>query len=270
MTKQASPPVPRVDVGADTISIKALVARAQVVGTMTPLTPLYTSNVAFKDETDAFVAAGVALSASETKVANLEAALTQARGDRDTAHTTCKSCHAVVATQVEKNSATPAALQSYGFLYQEIVKLGAVLPTGILWSYDHATSLLQIHVQYAGKARACLVEISPDPVTATSYRRLDGHGVKRSLTGYAPGTYWVHAATSLACGRPQRLVRAGGRRHQVIAASVPRASPPGAARGFSTWRAPAAPPARRGRRRSPWGGRTRPCGRTRRRGGRCR
>ena len=194
-------PTPRVNVGADNANDKALTNRAQVVSTMATQTSLYQSNVAFKAEVDAYVASGVALTAMDTKVANIEATLTQARGDRDTARTTCKNCYAVVASQVEKNSPTPAALQSYGFELQTVVKQGAVLPTGIVWTFDHPTSLLHIHVEYAGKARPCLVEISPDPIGATTYRRLDGHGVKRAVPGLGPGTYWVHAATSSADGR---------------------------------------------------------------------
>jgi hypothetical protein len=108
----------------------------------------------------------------------------------------------VVVSQVEKNSPTPAVLQSYGFLSLEVVKLGAVVPTGIAWSFDHATGLLHIHVQYATKGRhTCIVEISPDPIGPTTYHRLDGHGVKRAVPGYGTGTYWVHAATSIADGR---------------------------------------------------------------------
>ena len=185
-----------------TVNTAALVARAQLVGTMATTTALYQANVAFKNEVDAFVAAGVSLQTADTKVSNLEAALTQARGDRDTTRQTCKNCYDVVVSQVEKNSPTPAALQSYGFLHQEVVKLGAVIPSGILWTFDHKTGLLNLHVQYAGKGpRQCVIEISPDPIGAATYRRLDGHGVKRAVPGLAAGTYWVHAATSSADGR---------------------------------------------------------------------
>ena len=42
----------------------------------------------------------------------------------------------------------------------------------------------------------CVIAISPDPISATSYVELQGYGRKRSLTGYAPGTYWVRACTT--------------------------------------------------------------------------
>ena len=117
--KQRGNPTPRADVGADTVNDKAIITGPQVVGTMATQTPLYLSSGAFKSEVDAYVAAGIALSTADTKVTNIEAALAQARGDRDTTRTTCKNCYAVVVSQVEKNSPTPAALQSYGFQYLE-------------------------------------------------------------------------------------------------------------------------------------------------------
>ncbi len=202
MTKKLSNPTPRADVSANTVNNQSLIVRAQVVGTMAPLTALYTSDGAFKAEVDAFVAAGLALEAADEKVTNIAATLTQARGDRDTARTTCKNCHAVVVRQVEKNSATGAVLQSFGFNQLEIVKeSGPVMPEGITWSFDHETGSLHLHVEYTGRPRETVVEISPDPVGPSTWRRIEGHGVKRTVPGYGPGTYWVHAANSLADGR---------------------------------------------------------------------
>lgn len=64
MTKKLSNPTPRADVSANTVNNQSLIVRAQVVGTMAPLTALYTSDGAFKAEVDAFVAAGLALEAA--------------------------------------------------------------------------------------------------------------------------------------------------------------------------------------------------------------
>ena len=192
---------PRADIGADTKSNAALASRAVVVGEMAPLTPLYLSNAAFKVAVDEYVASGVGLTAADTKVTNLEAELTQARGDRDVARTACRDCHAVCVAQVEKYSPTAADLVKYGFAQLEIVKAGSVMPNGILWKLDHHTGLMELHVKFPGKARHCIVEISPDPVGPTTWHRLDGHGATRTLTGFAPGTYWARAATSLADGR---------------------------------------------------------------------
>jgi hypothetical protein len=60
-----------------------------------------------------------------------------------------------------------------------------------------------LHVKFPGGARKCIVEISPDPIGPATWHRLDGHGATRAVTGFPPGTYWVHAATSLADGRSE-------------------------------------------------------------------
>jgi hypothetical protein len=44
----------------------------------------------------------------------------------------------------------------------------------------------------------CVIEISPDPVTPTSWLRLAGTGVRRTLSGYAEGTWWIRAAPTVA------------------------------------------------------------------------
>jgi hypothetical protein len=194
---------PRVDVGADSKNNASLSARAKVVGEMATTTPLYQGNIVFKAAVDDFVVSGITLASSDTKVLNLEAALVQGRADRDVARTNCRDCHAVCVAQVEKNSPTGADLVKYGFAQLEVVKAGSVLPTAILWKLDHATGLMLLHVKFPGRARKCIVEISPDPIGPTTWHRLDGHGATRTVTGFPPGTYWAHAATSLSDGRSE-------------------------------------------------------------------
>jgi len=192
---------PRADIGADTKSNASLANRAKVVGEMATTTPLYQSNTVFKAAVDDFVAAGITLAGSDGKVLNLEAALVQARADRDVARTDCRDCHAVCVAQVEKNSPTGADLVKYGFAQLEIIKVGSVMPISILWKLDHNTGLMLLHVKFPGRARKCVVEISPDPIGPATWHRLDGHGATRTVTGFPPGTYWAHAATSLSDGR---------------------------------------------------------------------
>ncbi len=45
---------------------------------------------------------------------------------------------------------------------------------------------------------ACEIELRPDPVTATSWKRLVGHGLVREVPSLASGTWWFHAATARA------------------------------------------------------------------------
>ena len=195
--------VARVAIGPDVATDQALVDRGGVVGTMAILTAFYLSNAAFKSTIDDFVTSTKTLATSQTKVTTLEAQLTQARGDRDQAHIAADGAHGAAVKAVEKASVTPADVQSYGFLSLDIVKTGLVLPVGILATYNHTTKTIDVRVKYPPgiHGKRCILEISADPVGPSTYRRLDGDGMRRSLAGYAPGTYWIHAATSSSAGR---------------------------------------------------------------------
>jgi hypothetical protein len=195
--------VARVSIGPDVATNAALIERGGKVGTLAPTTAQYQNNAAFKATIDDFVTSTKTLDASQTKVSNLEAQLAQARADRDQAQLAAEDAHGAAAKAVEKVSVTPADVQSYGFASLDVVKTGLVLPVGILASYNHTTKMIDVRVKYPPgvHGKRCILEISPDPVGPTTYRRLDGDGLRRALTGFAPGTYWLHAATSAAGGR---------------------------------------------------------------------
>jgi hypothetical protein len=193
---------PRVSIGADTAFATGLIDRAKTVGGMSPLTPLYKTNATFKGVLDDFVASGAAFAVAEQKVSDLDAQLAQARNDRDLAKKACQDCHGAAVKQVEKHSTTAADVTSYGFIFLDVQPQGMVLPSGVLAKYDHAKGLLKLHVKYAVKGdHKCVIEISPDPVSPASWSRLEGNGVRRALAGYAAGTWWIRAATSVAADR---------------------------------------------------------------------
>lgn len=68
-------------------------------------------------------------------------------------------------------------------------------PVEVNARFDITTGLIHIHVKKAPGMRNCLVEISSDPADPRSWLRLPGIGAIHTLRGYAPGTYWVRAAS---------------------------------------------------------------------------
>jgi outer membrane murein-binding lipoprotein Lpp len=203
MSKPKKALISRVSIGPDVATQQTLIERGGKVGTLAPNTAQYQSNPGFKTTIDEFVTSTQKLDASQTKVSNLEAQLAQARADRDQAQLDAEDAHGAAAKAVEKVSVTPADVQSYGFASLDVVKTGLILPVGILASYNHTTKTIHVHVKYpAGiHGKRCILEISPDPAGPTTYHRVDGDGIRRALTGFMPGTYWLHAATSAAGGR---------------------------------------------------------------------
>jgi hypothetical protein len=72
------------------------------------------------------------------------------------------------------------------------------MPLGVTVKWDAKAALIRIHVHRAPGLRSVRIQISPDPITATSWKELPGDGATAALSGYAPGTYWVRAASSRA------------------------------------------------------------------------
>ena len=180
-------------------SPKGIIDRAETVGTMAPLALLYQNNVAFKAVIDEFIASGTAYTAANKKVSDLEAQLNQARNDRDVARKVCQNCHGAAVKQVEKHSTTAADVTSCGFLFLDVQRPGVVPPSAILATFDPGKSVLNLRVKYPVKGGfKCVIEISADPTNPASWRRLEGNGLRRTLSGYAEGTCWICAATSAA------------------------------------------------------------------------
>lgn len=193
---------PRVYIGSDMASAKGLIDRAATVGTMAPLTPLYQSNATFKAVLEDFIVSGVACAAADKKISDLVAQIAQARNDRVLARKVCRDCHGAAVKQVEKHSTTAADVTSSGFLFLDVQRLGLVLPSAILAKYDHGKGLLNLRVKYPVKGdHKCVIEMSSEPGNPAAWSRLEGNGVTRALSGYAEGTWWIRAATSLAAER---------------------------------------------------------------------
>jgi len=188
-----------VDFGVDKVDDAARETRWKVVGDMAPKTPLYQADAGFHQVIDDYTKAGAKFVAANALIATKEAELDQARSDRDEARKVVDKCHGAAAKQVELHSVTPADLQSYGFVWLDKVTLGLVIPSKIDLRYDLLQALLHVHVKWSTPGtHRCVIEISPTPGDPASWVRLDGTGVKRALTGYAPGTWYLRAATAQA------------------------------------------------------------------------
>jgi hypothetical protein len=58
-----------------------------------------------------------------------------------------------------------------------------------------AADAILVVVKQAPGMRTCQVEISTNPSDPASWKRVKGGSGKRTLTGYAPGTYWLRACS---------------------------------------------------------------------------
>jgi hypothetical protein len=194
---------PRVDVAADRISNKARIERAMGVAGVAPQTPRYQGDVAFKQSIDRLIQGGSDLENAEKDVAAAELALANARVVRDAQQDAYDKAHAVCAKLIDGGSRTPADVTQYGFSVFEEKPRGLEMPNNIRLKYDPVKEILRIHVWYPSGRHTCAIEISPAPYSEATFQRLEGNGVTRALRGYAPGTWWVRAATTLGAQRSE-------------------------------------------------------------------
>ncbi|MFO0758919.1 MAG: hypothetical protein U0359_20670 [Byssovorax sp.] len=182
-------------VGADQASDAAAIHRSAVVGTMAVTTPRYFKDATFKAVIDDEVQAGLDLGAAATDFVTAKGALANARGILDAKRRAWRKANSAAVTQVEKNDPSEQEILSYGYAVLDPNNPGLVVPSEILLKYDAAKGLLRIRVKWASGTQRCLIEISPDPAGPGTWAQLSGTGSTRALSGYAPGTYWVRAAT---------------------------------------------------------------------------
>ncbi len=62
-------------------------------------------------------------------------------------------------------------------------------------------AVARVHVKWAVGPERCAIEISPEPVGDATWAQVEGNGCRRALAGYAPGTYWVRAASVRSTGK---------------------------------------------------------------------
>ena len=193
----------RVDVGSDKISDKTRSDRAEVVRSMATATPLYKTDPSFKDAVDKLIQCGEDLDAAEVQVTQLEAALIKAKSTRDVRRYAYDKAHGLCSTNVENYSTKPEDVHGFGFAVLTKSTQAFGPPINIEAKHDAAKDVLRIRVLYPSGQHQCAIEISPDPASPGSYTRLDGTGVLQVIEGYAPGTWWVRAATLRSKGRSE-------------------------------------------------------------------
>jgi hypothetical protein len=75
-----------------------------------------------------------------------------------------------------------------------------VMPLGLTLKIDVKANLLVSHVLKANGLSMAVTQMSPDPITATSWKELDGYGLVHRIPMPAPGLYWFRAAHKRAQG----------------------------------------------------------------------
>jgi len=185
-----------------TMSHKALTDLGDNIAKLAPASPLYVQNVALQAAVTGLTQDIADLKQADGDCVKAEADVELCRRTRDNTRTKCEKGVTQVRQFVEHNAATVEDAATLGFS----ARIGGVPPAPI----EPPTSLNvklgkkhgEFHVTAVSKLRGKWdLEISPDPITATSWTGVPGSAKGRLVTGRTSGSLvWVR----------MRLVRARG------------------------------------------------------------
>jgi hypothetical protein len=192
----SKPPKPRVARKGDTASLQTREDRTVAVATTAPSSPIWQAQPTLQTAGNKLITAGTNLTTGVKQVKTLEAQLTAARTALGSLTLGWDQAYDGWVVTVEEFTTLPAEIAALGSAVLDVTKHPLLPPLGVTVTYDVKKALIRIHVHRADGDHACIVEISPDPIAAGSFKRLVGNAAVRALAGYAPGTWWVHAAVS--------------------------------------------------------------------------
>jgi hypothetical protein len=185
----------RVDTGVDKQTTKTRTDRATKVATVAPGSPLFQSQPAIKDASASLILAGNDLSDADHGVTAAEAVVAQKRGEREAKRAAFDAAYDIFTALVSRHVETPEQIQGLGLDVFDRTSHTLVPPVEVSARFDTVKSLLRIYVKQAPGKQACVVDVSQNPADPASWKRIPGIGANRALPGYAPGTYWLRAAS---------------------------------------------------------------------------
>lgn len=191
-------PTPLVDRGAVKLGIKERTDCSALVESKAASSPIWAAHPDLQDAGKALIAAGADLSGADLAFQGALKVVETTRDTRETKLIAWNSEFDLYATLVEKYSKKAEDLSALALSALSRTEYPLVAPIKIDLRYDRTLYLIRVHVHLPEGLEACEIEMSPDPITATSWQRLVGHGAKRTVKSPTPGTWWFRAASERA------------------------------------------------------------------------
>jgi hypothetical protein len=190
-----------VSVGPDKESIQSRVDRATVIGKLAPQSPLYQATPSLQTSGTVLLKAGGDLKAREDQVNTARLQLEAAQEALAAQIAAYDVAYGLFVANVETYATSPGDATALGTVLLDKTVRVLAPPLAVDARYDAVKELLRIHVTRAAGMRATRIEISTDPSNPASWKDLPGYGARVALSGYAPGVYWVRAASMIAGDR---------------------------------------------------------------------
>ena len=201
MTTKSDASAVHFDTGKDMVDTTTRLARGVKVGTLGVQSPLYTGNATVKAAVDTVVADTAALKTAEEADTAAQGVASKARTALALAMSTWDGSYRILTSTGTKVCKTPDDGTSLGLVPRTATKNPLAPPISIVLKQDKVKNLLRIHVKRAPGMDTVDVQMSPDPVTATSWSTLDTNGAIHIVPNPPKGTLWFRAASRTAKGK---------------------------------------------------------------------
>jgi hypothetical protein len=184
----------RVSSGVVKENVTTRIDAGKVIDTNAPNSAVLTGHQDVKTAEGNLVAATTTLDDQNKKVKALELELATERGALLNVTVDWDASYDVYVSTARLYCLTDEDARSLGLPAAGLSSYTLAPPLSVTARWDARLGLLRIRVERPPGLKAVRLEISPDPMTASSFKALDGDGATAKLSGYAPGTYWIRAA----------------------------------------------------------------------------
>jgi hypothetical protein len=166
-----------------------------VIEANAPTSPIFTKNNDVQQAEVALVTLSTDLDAKAIKVKALELELETERAALANLLVTWDAGYDVYVSTARLYCTTAEDAKALGLPAAGVMSYTLVQPIAVYARWDGKLGAIRIRVTRAPGMRGLRLEVSPDPMTATSFLALEGDGATATLFGYAPGTWWIRAAS---------------------------------------------------------------------------
>jgi hypothetical protein len=184
----------RVAQSGDKATHQARVNRAANVAQVAPTSAIWKAQPTLESAGNNLITLGTNLKAGLTAVSALESQLATARSNYGTLTLAYDVGYNAWVGSVEQYSTSPADVTGLGMLPLTLGEYVLEAPLGLTATYNPTTALINALVHRAPGLKQAVLQISTDPIGPATWKQLTGTGLRRALSGYAPGTYWLQAA----------------------------------------------------------------------------
>jgi hypothetical protein len=182
---------PRVARSPHKRSLESREDRSELVLSTAANSPLWVGDVKVSGEN--LVMAGLELAAGEALVQSLRTQMESAEKQLLSLTIAWDERFNLYAGNAEVLAVKPQDITNLALPLLEETTNKLAAPVSVSARFDVLTGLIRLLVRTPPGSFACRTEISPNPMTPTSFVALKGKGTRRALSGYASGGWWVQA-----------------------------------------------------------------------------